>query len=129
MKLRATQAWTTATGKRRRIRLFESYCNMRGRCRGGKSIDAGKYWNAGCEFKDWEQFRAWALSSGYGKGLQLDRIDGSKPYSPDNCQWIGKQAHGRKSFNSHKPTCRCVVCGYRVRHTARATVVTWTPGI
>jgi hypothetical protein len=127
MKLRSTQAWTPAKGPRRRIRLFEAYCNMLGRCRGTKSKDPGKYWNAGNEFESWAQFRQWALANGYRKGVELDRIDSSKPYRPENCQWLTTLEHRRKTAKAHKPTCKCNLCGYSVRHAARSSSVTWTP--
>lgn len=31
-------------------------------------------------------FKAWALSNGFIEGLQIDRIDNSKGYYPDNCR-------------------------------------------
>jgi hypothetical protein len=73
---------------------------MLGRCRGAKSIDAGKYWNAGYEFGSWAEFREWSLANGYRKGVQLDRIYGWLPYSPSNCQWLTASEHGRKSATS-----------------------------
>ena len=37
------------------------------------------------------KFREWALSSGYQRGLWMDRRDNSKGYSPDNCRWVTPQ--------------------------------------
>jgi hypothetical protein len=33
-------------------------------------------------------FKQWALSNGYSDNLQIDRIDNSKGYSPDNCRYV-----------------------------------------
>lgn len=35
-----------------------------------------------------DEFKKWSLSNGYKPELQIDRIDGSKGYSPDNCRWV-----------------------------------------
>lgn len=128
MKVRSFTRWTTRDGKVRRIRLFEAWRNMLGRCKGGKSTDAGKYWNAGYEFGGWEHFRAWAIHAGYRKGVQLDRIRGHLPYSPTNCQWLTPKAHGKKSYaTAHRPGCPCNICGKRVKHTKRSSSVAWEP--
>lgn len=40
---------------------------------------------------EWESSKAfclWADSTGYHKGLSIDRIDPTKGYSPDNCRWV-----------------------------------------
>lgn len=39
-------------------------------------------------WKNFSIFEAWATANGWAPGLQIDRIDGSKGYSPDNCRFV-----------------------------------------
>ena len=39
------------------------------------------------EWHDYLNFKKWALSNGYKDSLTIDRIDGQKSYTPDNCRW------------------------------------------
>jgi len=75
--------------------LYIAYWNMLQRCYNPKSSNY-KYWGGSgvivCDLwknKDtgYLEFKEWALSNGYSKGLSLDRIKGTKVYSPTTCRW------------------------------------------
>lgn len=61
---------------------------------GGKGI---------CVCKEWldcpKLFEEWAMSNGYMDNLTIDRIDSSKDYCPENCQWITMEDNSRKAGN------------------------------
>jgi hypothetical protein len=40
------------------------------------------------EWKQYASFEKWAKANGYKRGLQIDRIDNSQGYNPDNCQFV-----------------------------------------
>ena len=48
---------------------------------GGRGITVCSEWMRFEGFMQWDRFGDWK------KGVQLDRIDNSKGYSPDNCRW------------------------------------------
>lgn len=37
---------------------------------------------------DYFIFKKWAIEAGYNRGLQIDRINNSKGYSPNNCRFV-----------------------------------------
>ena len=54
------------------------------------------------EWKSFEKFKSWAIASGYLDDLQIDRIDNSKGYYPENCQWVSR----KENMNNR----RCTIC-------------------
>lgn len=43
------------------------------------------------------KFIKWSLENNWKEGLTIDRIDSSKGYSPENCQWITKKENAKKA--------------------------------
>lgn len=83
-------------------RLFRVWEGMKERCNAENGDHARWYHDKGIRVCDeWENdfaaFREWAVAHGYyeqspdtphAQRLSIDRIDPSKGYSPENCQWI-----------------------------------------
>ena len=81
--------------------LWSTWRNMRDRCNrstnqdyqyyGGKGILVCNEWNDYLEFKKWSILNDYTLNG----NLQIDRIDGNKDYSPDNCRWVDAKTNQR----------------------------------
>lgn len=110
--------------------LFATFWNMRNRCRNPNSNRAHIYGNLSvCD--RWLEPRKgfWNFLADMGEkpeGCSLDRIDGSKGYSPENCRWATaeQQSRNRKGFG--KIDCKYVEVGnpdtrFRARYTYPGT--------
>ena len=80
-------------GKSKRAygRLYCVWLSMRKRCLRPSHPDYPEYGGRGitlcAEWCDYANFRKWAISHGYRKGLQINRIDNDESYFPENCHW------------------------------------------
>lgn len=94
-------------------RVARIYESMKSRCNnpnrkkyesyGARGIYVCDEWN-----NSFESFCEWALANGYEDGLQLDRIDNSGPYSPDNCRWVTPKENSRNTRRNKYLTLRGV---------------------
>lgn len=53
------------------------------------------------EWLNLKAFESWCLSHGWRKGLQIDRIDNDKGYSPDNCRFVTSKENCRNRRSNH----------------------------
>lgn len=84
--------------------LFNVWETMKNRCENPKREKYKDYGARGIKVcEEWEKpiaFVEWALSNGYQKGLQLDRIDNNGDYSPQNCRWVTPKENSRNRRNT-----------------------------
>lgn len=76
----------------RKHRLRKIFDGMKARCYNPNSSGYKYYGGKGIKIcREWDRFEVfseWAINNGYTNNLTIDRIDSSKNYSPDNCQWL-----------------------------------------
>ena len=72
--------------------LYTVWKGMRERCTNPRQKYWHRYGGRGihvcAEWDDFVAFRAWALSHGWRRGLQIDRINDMRGYAPDNCRIV-----------------------------------------
>lgn len=97
-------------------RLYHTWSEMRRRCR-GKATNRQYYVDKGIsycpEWEDFDVFVRWAVDNGYQDGLEIDRIDGDKNYSPENCRWVTHKQNSRN--RKAKVTNKTGVPGVQIR--------------
>lgn len=75
---------------------------IKDRCYNENSKSYHRYGGRGiCVCEEWlhdsSAFARWAIENGYEKGLEIDRIDNDKGYSPENCRWVTKKENTRNT--------------------------------
>ena len=84
--------------------LFNLWQTMKTRCENSNRENYERYGARGItvceEWHEAKKFVEWALSNGYKKGLQLDRIDNSKGYSPENCRFVTPKENSKNRRNT-----------------------------
>lgn len=93
-------------------RLYNIWNHMKQRCQNPNNDSYGIYGAEGkmvCDewAQDFTAFYNWAIENGYTDDLTIDRIDGTKGYSPDNCRWATR----KEQANNTRNTCFVVYKG------------------
>jgi hypothetical protein len=78
---------------------YQTWKHMRRRCYAPSSLGYQWYGVRGisiCDaWQDYGTFHAWAMSSGWQKGLTIERIDNDGNYEPGNCTWIPNELQSK----------------------------------
>lgn len=73
--------------------LYDIWCHMKDRCLNSNNPAYDNYGGRGITICDeWlldvKSFVEWGLKNGWAKGLEIDREDNNKGYSPNNCRIV-----------------------------------------
>lgn len=73
--------------------LYRVYNDLKSRCTNSNHAEYHNYGGRGitvCDqwMSNFMAFHTWAINSGYKAGLEIDRENNDKGYSPDNCRWV-----------------------------------------
>ena len=89
-------------------RLYSEWCNMRSRCNNPKNLMFKNYGGRGIKYCDewnvFENFKTWAIESGYNDNLTLERKNVNDSYCPKNCCWILREKQYLNRTDSHLVT-------------------------
>lgn len=113
--------------------LFNVWQTRKARCENANRDNYARYGGRGITVcKEWqtaENFVKWALDNGYEKGLQLDRIDNAKGYSPENCRFVTATVNSRNrrntKFLSLKGETKCVSEWSEILGVSQYTIYWW----
>lgn len=88
----------------RKHKLYRVYYAIKQRCYNVKDKHYNHYGERGIKMCDewlkYENFLSWALTHGYKKSLQLDRINCNGNYEPSNCRWVDSSTNNYNKRNN-----------------------------
>lgn len=86
-------------------KLYNLWCGIKRRCTNINDAAYKHYGGKGiklcCEWYSFEPFMIWSEANGYKDGLTIDRIDGTKGYSPENCRWVDVYVQNNNTSRNH----------------------------
>jgi len=87
--------------------LYHKWLGLKDRCYNPNNKKFHNYGGRGItvcdEWKDnFLAFHGWSINNGWAKGLEIDRVDNDKEYSPNNCRYITHKNNIRNRGNSIK---------------------------
>jgi hypothetical protein len=92
----------------KRTRLLNVHSSMIARCNNARHMAWRNYGGRGItvcdEWQDAAAFVAWALVNGYRDDCEIDRIDNSRGYSPDNCHFVSRIQNNNNRRNNVRLT-------------------------
>lgn len=87
-------------------RIYRIWSGMKQRCQNQNRPRYPRYGGRGIsvcpEWENFEPFYEWAMATGYGPEMTIDRIDNDGDYTPDNCRWITAAENTKKRWADKK---------------------------
>ena len=100
----------TRTITKEEDKLAKVLYGIRERCNNPNHKEYKNYGGRGIKVcEEWDNlnnFREWALNSGYREGLTIDRINVNGNYEPNNCRWVSMKVQQNNRRNNHYITYR-----------------------
>lgn len=88
-----------AATARKKEPLYRVWSTMKTRCYNPNAKCFKSYGGRGIsicsEWLDYNVFKAWAIETGYSKGLTIERKENDEGYRPDNCCWATRTQQSR----------------------------------
>lgn len=93
-------------GGESKTNAYKVWNSIRTRCK-SNYFDRHLYYEKGINvclewLDDFSAFKKWAVENGIKKGLQIDRIDNSKGYNPDNCRFVTPKVNCNNRDNTYR---------------------------